>query len=461
MSQQHTAVSLFSGCGGFCEGVEAAGFHVKVAVEMDRYSCQTYRHNFPKTPLFEGDIHHFLPGRGTEHKAKYGLEKIDLVFGGPPCQGYSQIGPRDLFDDRNELYLQYARVVSTLKPRMFLMENVPNILLMEKGHFRDAILRHFASIGYSNTTFLKVSAADFGVPQTRERVFFFGTRDGLKLPYDLRDLASAVLDTLRVKKPVTVAEAIGDLPDEVVHSGETAPYPAAGKLSAYMKEMRLDQGGSLYSKAAKRKRGLAAKDNVLLHNHHTKEIQEKRKSLIALLAPGAKADSLPKEIWNGARPEKWRRLHPDMPSYTILAQMHRDLSEWVHPKLQRWITVREAARLQSFHDGFVFKSSEWQMLKQIGNAVPPLLAYAAATMVRAVLDALDGVAVAVASKLQQFLPLHAPRVAPPAAGKKKPLREDVLARLGNVAGNVLRPAAAWCARWLRGSAEDGRRYALP
>ena len=71
--------------------------------------------------------------------------------------------------------------------------------------------------------------------------------------------------------------------------------------------------------------------------------------------------------------EKWRRLHPDLPSYTILAQMHRDMSEWVHPRLNRWITVREAARLQSFHDGFIFKSSEWQQLKQIGNAVPPLL----------------------------------------------------------------------------------------
>src|SRR5690606_25284779 len=100
---------------------------------------------------------------------------------------------------------------------------------------------------------------------------------------------------------------------------------------------------------------------------------------------GKKADSLPSEIWNGARPEKWRRLHPDKPAYTILAQMHRDLSEWVHPKLDRWITVREAARLQSFHDGFIFKSSEWQMLKQIGNAVPPLLAHAVATMSMAIL----------------------------------------------------------------------------
>ncbi|MFC3594195.1 DNA cytosine methyltransferase [Novosphingobium piscinae] len=384
-----TAVSLFSGCGGFCEGIELAGFDVKVAVEWDRFSCETYRFNFPKTPLFEGDIHDFLPRHGEDHRAKYKLNNVDLVFGGPPCQGFSQIGPRDLFDDRNELYQQYARIVNDLKPRCFLMENVPNILLMNKGHFRDAIIRHFAKMGYSNTTFVKVSAADFGVPQTRERVFFFGTRDGEAMPIDIKAFALHILEGLKVDRPVTVAEAIGDLPSEVVPSGRTMPYQKAAKPSPYLKEMRLDERGKIYGTAAKRRRGLGPKDEVVLHNHHTKEIQEKRKKLIALLAPGAKADSLPKEIWNGARPEKWRRLHPDLPSYTILAQMHRDLSEWVHPSEQRWISVREAARLQSFHDGFVFRSSEWQMLKQIGNAVPPLLGRAVGLMAMALLNSAD------------------------------------------------------------------------
>ena len=130
-------------------------------------------------------------------------------------------------------------------------------------------------------------------------------------------------------------------------------------------ELRLDRDGRWYTAEYKTR---AAGRHRRLHNHHTKEIQQRRRDLIALLQPGAKADSLPKEVWNGARPEKWRRLDPDRPAYTILAQMHRDLSEWVHPYYQRWITVREAARLQSFHDGFVFQTSEWQMLKQVGNA---------------------------------------------------------------------------------------------
>lgn len=378
-----TAVSLFSGCGGFCEGIKLAGFDIKAAVEYDKYACETYRANFPDTPLFEGDIHNFLGRHAKEHRKRYKLKEIDLVFGGPPCQGYSQIGPRDLRDDRNELYREYARVVTELKPRMFLLENVPNILLMNKGHFRDAIVRHFAEIGYSNTTYLKVLAADFGVPQTRERVFFFGTRDDLSLNEELASLAQTLLDQLKSPEPVTVWQAIGDMPSAVVPSGGVMAYPIISGPSPFMRMMRLDHSEGPYTQEWKQRQT----ESVVLHNHHTKEMQAKRAHLISFLKPGEKANSLPKEIWNGARPEKWRRLHPDLPSYTILAQMHRDLSEWVHPKLERWITVREAARLQSFHDGFVFMSSEWQMLKQIGNAVPPLLAHAAGQMALAVLQA--------------------------------------------------------------------------
>jgi DNA (cytosine-5)-methyltransferase 1 len=269
------------------------------------------------------------------------------------------------------------------------MENVPNLLLMAKGHFRDLILKHFAEIGYSNVTFLKVSADDYGVPQTRQRVFFVGTRDDLEFPHDLRPFCEAALSALRVEKPYTVAQAIDDLPDDVVASGNTLPYPSSRKgLSEFQRMMRLDSSMGPYTASVKRQRGVGDAP-AMLHNHHTKEIQARRAHLISLLAPGAKADSLPKEIWNGARPEKWRRLHPNLPSYTILAQMHRDLSEWVHPRLQRWITVREAARLQSFHDGFVFVGSEWQQLKQIGNAVPPLLGRAMASTAEAILSAID------------------------------------------------------------------------
>ncbi|CCP11329.1 DNA (cytosine-5-)-methyltransferase [Stenotrophomonas maltophilia SKK35] len=262
------------------------------------------------------------------------------------------------------------------------------MILLNKGHFRKLILKKFASIGYSNAVVLRLTAADFGVPQLRQRVIFVGTRDEDNFAFDLEQFCETVLDSLKVRSHVTVREAIDDLPAEVVHSGETMSYPLADNLSKFQKAMRLDHGVGHYTKTVKRQRGLG-KDGVVLHNHHTKEIRARRAHLISMLEPGKKADSLPKEIWNGKRPEKWRRLHPDEPSYTILAHMHRDLSEWVHPYLDRWITVREAARLQSFHDGFVFQGSEWQQLKQIGNAVPPLMGHALGLMAKEIIMALD------------------------------------------------------------------------
>lgn len=386
IEKRPSAVSLFSGCGGFCEGIEQSGFSMRIAVELDKFACETYRHNFPRTPLFADDIHRFL-APGSDHVSAYRLEDVDLVFGGPPCQGFSQIGARRPDDERNELYKQYARVVGMLRPRLFLMENVPNLALMNKGHFKKLILQEFAELGYSNTVMLRISADDYGVPQTRQRVIFVGTRDDDAFPFDLQSFCEQALAPYKVDRPVSVGEAIGDLPAEIVHSGEVMAYPKMRKPSAFLRDMRLDYDGLRYSKADKRRRGLG-KSPAKLHNHHTKEIQERRAHLISLLAPGKKANSLPKEIWDNKRPEKWRRLHPDWPSHTILAQMHRDLSEWVHPGLNRWITVREAARLQSFHDGFVFVGSEWQQLKQIGNAVPPLMGYALGKLAQEILASL-------------------------------------------------------------------------
>ena len=386
-----TAVSLFSGCGGFCEGVRLAGFSVLAAVELDRFAAETYRANFPETELYEGDVHDFLNDGSDvwlDDKKRFlelATTEIDLLFGGPPCQGYSQIGTRILDDPRNELYLQYIRVLKLLRPKVFLMENVPNMLLLAKGRFKKEVLEAFAAAGYSNAAVRIVTASDHGVPQVRKRAIFFGVRDGLDAG-DTDALVEAALAEQSRPAP-TAWDAIRDLPEATAIHYEALAYPRSRATSKFLDDMRLDREGEHYARDDK----LTAlgSDRPTLRNHHTKEIQERRKALIALLKPGAKGDSLPKEVWNGLRPEKWRRLPVDRPAYTILAQMHRDLSEWVHPKFERWITVREAARLQSFHDGFVFHSSEWQMLKQIGNAVPPLLAYAVAMVANAALDAIE------------------------------------------------------------------------
>jgi len=382
-----TAVSLFSGAGGFCEGVRLAGWKVVCAVESDAQACQTHAANFSEVALFKGDITRFLedPQPGVPALDKLVTQKIDLVYGGPPCQGFSQIGPRDLGDPRNLLYEEFVRVVRLLRPRALVMENVPNMMAMQNGHFRAKILGAFRAAGYARTAILSVVASDFGVPQHRRRVFVFGLRDGLPFQGDFAEAAQALIERQKRKQAVTVREALSDLPEAVSQDDGPLPYPKkpGGRYSDFQKLMRLDWDQPPLSSA--RKRGTMAGD--ALYNHHTKGVEARRKKILAAIRPGARGDSLPPELWNGTRGHKWRRLDPDKPSYTILAQMHRDLSEWIHPTHDRWITVREAARLQSFHDGFIFHGSEWQQLKQVGNAVPPLMALAVARTVKGLLDA--------------------------------------------------------------------------
>ena len=207
------------------------------------------------------------------------------------------------------------------------MENVPNMLMMHGGHFRDRALDAFSEAGYHNSAVRVLHASDFGVPQLRKRAIFMGIRDDLDLCSD----AGAWMDAVAIaerREERTVWEAICDLPKDVAVDNAPLPYPRSATRNPILDELRLDRDGLFYSADEKRAR-LAGPE---LHNHHTKEIQERRRHLISYLKQGMKADSLPKELWNGARPEKWRRLDPDAPAYTILAQMHRDLSEWVHPR---------------------------------------------------------------------------------------------------------------------------------
>ena len=380
-----TAVSLFSGAGGFCEGARLAGWKVAGAVEADSHACKTYAANFPGVPLYRGDIARFLADGegGIQGAERLAGRSIDVVYGGPPCQGYSQIGPRNPEDPRNGLYEEFARVVGILKPRAFVMENVPNMMAMGGGRFRKRILGAFRRAGYAVVDVAAV-ASEFGVPQHRRRIFIFGLRDGENGKQIARQVPG-LMEELKAGKPVTVREAIGDLPEEVSKDDSPLPYPAkeGARVPPFQEFVRLDCDHRVLSAAEKRGRAPGAE---ALHNHHTKGMRARRRRIVAALGPGARGDALPTELWSGKRGHKWRRLDPDRPSYTILAHMHRDLSEWIHPEHDRWITVREAARLQSFHDGFIFHGSESQQLKQVGNAVPPLMGWAVARTVTRLLE---------------------------------------------------------------------------
>jgi len=389
----YRAVSLFSGCGGFCEGVRLSGFAVRAAVECDQFAVQTYRQNFPEVPLFHGDVSDFLNDSSPAWKGNSGRfrhlmrSSTDLVFGGPPCQGFSQIGPRAIDDPRNTLYREFIRVLAKLQPKVFLMENVPNMLHIAGGQFKDDVFAALTGAGYGNTGVAVVAASDYGVAQIRRRAIFFGVHNDLDLGMDAGDFLVKTLESERRPTP-TVGEVLRDLPELVSHDDGPVRYPSARRVTRAAHEFRLDRDGLWYVKADK----LAALGSspALLYNHHTKDVRERRLRIIEQLGPGSNGRSLKPEVWTGTRGEKWRRLHPEKPSHTILAQMHRDMSEWIHPWHNRWITVREAARLQSFHDGFIFKSSEWQMLKQVGNAVPPLMARALAVVARTALARMGG-----------------------------------------------------------------------
>ncbi len=408
-TNDYSALSLFSGIGGLCLGVKKAGFNVLGAVEHDKYAAVNYRLNFPDIPLYEGDVAKLMPADDealfAQHVATYAnVKQLDLLFGGPPCQGYSQIGPRDIADPRNEMYLEVCRLAGLLNPKFILIENVPNMLLMKKGMFKDRILSALRSVGYSNIGLKVLNGVDFGVPQARKRVFILATKPET-LAHSLQDIFDAVA-LAQVRPMISVDDAISDLPAGVSDEPTTPlPYPTCATPTAYQREMRLDANGSVFPRQEKRRtyEKVAPVKEIVLFNHHTKQIQAKRLALIKLLQPGKKADSLPKEVWDNARPEKWRRFDGTKPAHTLLAQMHRDLSEWIHPHLDRFITVREAMRLQSFPDSFVLQSSEWQQLKQIGNAVPPMLGRVPANAIRTALQMAASPELTVYKKQMSFL----------------------------------------------------------
>src|ERR1044072_1098761 len=319
-----TAVSLFSGAGGFCEGVRLAGFKVVCAVEMDAYAVRTHSANFPKVPMFRGDVTRFLVDgqQGVPSKRELVDGCVDLVYGGPPCQGFSQIGPRDLKDPRNLLYLEFARVLKVLKPKAFIMENVPNMVAMKNGHFRDLIFSALKGAGYRNTVLIPLTASEYGVPQHRRRVFFVGTRDDLGTPGDLAVNFDRYLSANRSEREITVREAISDLPRRASIDDGPLPYPKLRLKSPsdYQRAMRLDCESPLISKRWKNANLGGAQS---LHNHHTKGIEARRRRIIKAMKPGMCGDSLPATLWSGSRPYKWRRLDPDEPPHTILAEMKR------------------------------------------------------------------------------------------------------------------------------------------
>lgn len=338
-------IDLFAGVGGLSLGFEMLGFDVVLANEYDASIAAAYTVNHKDTKMIVGDI------TSLDLQKTFGIYSgaIDVVIGGPPCQGFSQKGQRKtIHDERNFLFKYYVEVVKLVKPRYFVMENVPNLLTAENGYFYREIEELFKSMGYSLKSGV-LNASDYGVPQNRRRAVIIGKRDG------------TAPEPPRPKNvTVTIWDAISDL--AYLESGEGT------EVQKYRNEPQSD-----YQK-------LLRGDSEALYNHVATKHSGLALERLAMIPPNAGKEVLPKEhltksIYSGT----WTRMRKDEISVTITTRFDTPSSgKFTHPFLDRAITVREAARIQSFPDSFHFVGNKGSQMKQVGNAVPPLLAAAIA-----------------------------------------------------------------------------------
>ncbi|MEM3646810.1 MAG: DNA cytosine methyltransferase [Thermofilum sp.] len=398
-----TFIDLFAAPGGLSLGFEMAGFRCLAAVDIDERAMLTFKHNFPEAAVIVEDITR-LKSEDLLGRAGVKASDVDVIIGGPPCQGFSTVGrvkiaslvregiwslsnshPRFIDDPRNVLYREFVRMVADIKPKAFVMENVPGMMSYRNGEIVRQILEDFSRIGY-RTEARVLNSVCFGVPQMRKRIFFVGTRlrDAEILwpepecmePEEAVVRLDAFFGGSGIKRPVTVWEAIGDLPEPVQGRPGLADRPIEYDRPPFSDYQRWARESS---------------DRV--HNHVTRQHSERDVLVFSMMQEGMWWKDLPEEIRKlyGYRDDifhdKMKRIRSDRPSWTVVAHLYKDGYMYIHPKQPRTITVREAARLQSFPDRFIFRGSRTDQFRQVGNAVPPLLARAVAECVRRMLEA--------------------------------------------------------------------------
>ena len=351
------ALDLFAGAGGFSQGMENAGVNVIAAVEFNEQIAKTYMHNHPDTKMFVDDIRNLDESEIDKVFKEIGVE-CDLIFGGPPCQGFSMAGKRIrsnasfLEDERNYLFKEYIRMVAYLKPKVFVIENVPGILNYNGGKVKEEIYDTFTKLGYSLSSRI-MCATNYGVPQMRNRAVFIGNRLGI----DPEIMFPA--PTHSENTYVTIRQAISDLPEIEAGTGtEVTYYGNNDILSEYQKLMRSESG--------------------FTYNHVSSHHKEETLELLSMIKEGQTMKDLPEEyhtksVHSGA----YGRMIYDKPAYTLTTRLNTpSVGRITHPIQNRTITPREAARIQSFPDNYKFIGDITSIGMQIGNAVPPLLAKA-------------------------------------------------------------------------------------
>lgn len=357
---ERLAVDLFSGAGGLSLGLEAAGWTVAVAVDNDAKALQTHRHNFPGLTL-SYDL-----SETAGRKALVGLlaqTEIDLVAGGPPCQPFSragrskirslvEAGHRPAHDHRRELWQAFLEIVLQVRPRAVLMENVPDMALGDDFRVLRIMVEALEGVGYYTEVRL-VDAKDHGVPQHRKRLILLARRDTRVFTW---------LDPKAQK--VTVRDAIADLPrlkqDDI--GGRSLPYRRR-RISVFAQEMR------------------ARMTEPVVWDHMTRPVRKDDEKIFARMDSSTLYADIPSDLRRYSADtfdDKYKRLGWDDLSRSITAHLAKDGYWYIHPEQLRTLTVREAARIQTFPDHFRFAGTRSDAFRQIGNAVPPLLGQAAA-----------------------------------------------------------------------------------
>lgn len=439
-------VDLFAGAGGMALGLERAGFEVMATVEIDEVAGQTYRRNllagrsgtWARLGPEEGDVREIEFGQLQHHLASQGIDRVDLICGGPPCQGFSRVGRGKLMhlddmpgahwrDRRNSLVFEMCRAAEVLRPRAVLIENVTGMLNLGGVNRAEEVCEELELLGY-RVRLTVLNAAWYGVPQNRERLFLLALAPDLEVPgqwfptpiHRGRGGAAAVgAHTLRnasfrrpdhiethwpdeaAQDPVTVGEAFEDLPSFTRHLGRGG-YSAMRGLHEPT-EYACEPAGS-FARLMRHWEGLESDGRV--HDHYCRNTPRDFR-IFARMEPGETyqeavryAAELYREAmdsWEGEgevpqpRPEdfippypldtfadRWKKLDLERPSWTVTAHLSRDCYSHIHPDPDqaRTISIREAARLQSFPDAFILEGNTGDCFRQIGNAVPPLLAHA-------------------------------------------------------------------------------------
>ena len=344
MERKYTLIDLFCGAGGMSYGFELAGFKPVLAIDKWQDALDSYNINNPDVPTLCADLSVINP---ASIAMQYGINKVDLIIGGPPCQGFSIAGKRLIDDKRNELYKSFVAFVKYFSPKVFVMENVPNILSIGAGIVKDEIINDFEQLGY-NVAYKTLTASDYGVPQNRKRAIFVGCKN-VKYSFPLASIT----------EKITTSDAISDLPDQTIDNGTGYVVEA---LTNYQKWARAKSDG--------------------IYNHEITAHNDKTKSIISMVPDGGNYKDLPEELRATRKVHiAWTRLNSKKPSVTIDTG-HR---HHFHYMFNRVPTVRECARIQSFPDHYIFSNSKTSQYKQVGNAVPPLMAKAIAEEVIKVL----------------------------------------------------------------------------